>query len=47
LEQDALNALIALGIARTVGEQAILKVLKSEPDLTQIEQIIKKALKSI
>jgi holliday junction DNA helicase RuvA len=47
LEQDALNALIALGIARSTGEQAIQRVLQSEPDLTQIEQIIKKALKSI
>ncbi|HMF71889.1 MAG TPA: RuvA C-terminal domain-containing protein, partial [Flavitalea sp.] len=47
LEQDALNALIALGIARTVGEQAIQRVLKSEPELDQIEHIIKKALKTI
>ena len=47
LEQDALNALIALGIARTTGEQAIQRVLKSEPDLNQIEHIIKKALKTI
>jgi Holliday junction DNA helicase RuvA len=47
LEQDALNALIALGIARSTGEQAIQKVLQAEPDLTQIEHIIKKALKSI
>ncbi len=47
LEHDALNALIALGIARTTAEQAIQRVLKSEPDITQIEQIIKKALKTI
>jgi Holliday junction DNA helicase RuvA len=47
LEQDALNALIALGIARTSGEQAIQKVLKSEPGLDQVEDIIKKALKII
>jgi holliday junction DNA helicase RuvA len=47
LEHDALNALIALGIARTTAEQAIQRVLKSEPDLNQIEQIIKKALKTI
>ena len=47
LEQDALNALIALGIARSTGEQAIQRVLQSEPELSQVEHIIKKALKSI
>jgi len=46
LEQDALNALIALGIARNTGEQAVKKVLNSEPDL-KVEDIIKKALKSL
>lgn len=47
LEQDALNALITLGIPRTSGEQAIQKVLKAEPNLSSVEDIIKKALKSI
>ena len=47
LEQDALNALIALGIARSTGEQAVNKVLKAEPGIDQIEEIIKKALKTI
>lgn len=47
LEQDALNALISLGIARNTGEQAVKKVLAAEPDLKQVEDIIKKALKSI
>ncbi|HRE52646.1 MAG TPA: Holliday junction branch migration protein RuvA [Flavitalea sp.] len=47
LEQDALNALITLGINRAAGEQAILKVRKAEPDLLQIEDIIKKALKTL
>lgn len=46
LEQDALNALIALGIARNTGEIAIKKVLGNEPDL-KVEDIIKKALKSL
>ena len=46
LEQDALNALIALGIARNTGETAIKKVLGNEPDL-KVEDIIKKALKSL
>jgi holliday junction DNA helicase RuvA len=46
LEQDALNALIALGIGRATGEQAIQRVLKAEPDLA-VEDIIKKALKTL
>jgi len=47
LEQDALNALISLGIARNAGEQSIKKVLTAEPGLSQVEEIIKKALKSL
>lgn len=47
LEQDALNALISLGIARNTGEQAIKKVVTAEPELRQVEDIIKKALKSL
>lgn len=47
LEQDALNALIALGIARSTGEQAVQRVLKAEPALNHVEDIIKKALKTI
>ena len=47
LEQDALNALIALGIARNTGEQAIQKARKTNPDLQKIEEVIKLALKNI
>jgi Holliday junction DNA helicase RuvA len=47
LEQDALNALIALGIARAAAEQAIQRVVKAEPSLSAVEEIIKKALKTI
>lgn len=47
LEADALNALVALGIARTTGEQAIARVMTAHPDLLKIEDIIKKALKTI
>ncbi len=46
LEQDSLNALIALGIARNTGELVIKKVLAAEPGL-KVEDIIKKALKSL
>ena len=44
LQQDALNALIALGINRTVAEQAIKKTLASEPNLL-VEELIKKSLR--
>ena len=47
LEQDALNALVTLGIARNAGDQAVKKVLAAEPSLNQVEDIIKKALKTL
>jgi Holliday junction DNA helicase RuvA len=47
LERDALNALTALGIGRSVAEQAIQRVLKTEPSLNIVEDVIKKALKTI
>lgn len=46
LEADALNALIALGIARQAADSAIQKVLDKEPDLS-VESLIKKALQSL
>lgn len=45
LHTDALNALMALGIARNVADQAIQRVIQSEPEITSIEEVIKKALK--
>ncbi len=47
LEQDALNALVALGISKPVAEQSINKILRSEPSIIQLEDLIKKALKAI
>jgi Holliday junction DNA helicase RuvA len=47
LVDDALNALVTLGINRNIAEQAIQKVLKSEPQLSDIESLIKKSLKSL
>ncbi|MFT3904399.1 MAG: Holliday junction branch migration protein RuvA [Niabella sp.] len=44
--QDALDALLALGIQRAQAEQAVLKVLKTEPDLP-LEELLKKALKQL
>lgn len=46
LQQDALNALTALGINRSAAEQAVKKVLAIEPDLP-VEELIKKTLRSL
>jgi holliday junction DNA helicase RuvA len=45
LDKDALNALLALGIARSVAEQALRKVLVSMPSTAKVEDIIKHVLK--
>ncbi len=46
-EQDALNALLALGIARPAAEQALRKVLNGNQASEKVEDIIKSALKNI
>ena len=46
-KQDALNALVALGISKSVAEYSVNKVLSEQPMETDLEQIIKKALKAI
>jgi Holliday junction DNA helicase RuvA len=46
LEQDALNALQALGIGRQQAENAVKKVISTEEN-QNLEQLIKKALQSI
>ncbi|RAJ73915.1 Holliday junction DNA helicase RuvA [Chitinophaga dinghuensis] len=47
IQEDALNALVTLGIARNMAESAITKVMKNEPLLQNLEELIKKALKSL
>ncbi|WP_341834724.1 Holliday junction branch migration protein RuvA [Chitinophaga pollutisoli] len=47
IEEDALNALVTLGIARNMAEQAVRKVLKAEPQLHELEVLIKKSLKNL
>ncbi|HVI46567.1 MAG TPA: Holliday junction branch migration protein RuvA [Chitinophaga sp.] len=47
MHEDALNALVTLGIARNMADAAIQKVMKSEPLLQNLEELIKKALKSL
>ena len=44
LQQDALNALTALGINRTAAEQALQKTLNANPDLS-VEELVKKTLR--
>jgi Holliday junction DNA helicase RuvA len=48
-ESDALQALVSLGIARNIAEQAVQKVLKTYTSTTpmELEQIIKMALKNL
>lgn len=47
LEHDALNALIALGIARPAAENAIRKALQEGTEGLKVEDVIKKALKTL
>ena len=47
LHSDALNALMALGIARNISDQAIQRVTQSDPSLASLEDVIKKALKTL
>jgi Holliday junction DNA helicase RuvA len=46
LHQDALNALTALGINRSAADQALKKVMVSEPGLP-VEELIKKTLRAL
>ena len=47
LEQDALTALMALGIAKNQSELTMQKVMRAEPGITNLEELIKKVLKAI
>jgi Holliday junction DNA helicase RuvA len=47
IQEDALNALVTLGIARNMAEQAVQRVLKAEPQLNELELLIKKSLKTL
>ncbi len=47
VEADALNALVSLGIARPVAEQALKKVFASGNENMVLEELIKKALKNL
>lgn len=47
IEVEALNALTSLGIAKNAAQNAIQKVLKTTNEITQVEDLIKQALKNI
>ena len=47
LEQDAFTALTALGISRQQAELSIQKIIRAEPDISHLEDLIKKALRAI
>jgi Holliday junction DNA helicase RuvA len=47
LDQDAVIALTALGINRNQAELATKKVLQIEPEISNLEELIKKSLKAI
>lgn len=46
-EQDALNALLALGIARPAAESALKKAMQIHSGSEKVEEIIKSALKNL
>jgi holliday junction DNA helicase RuvA len=47
LQQDALNALVALGISKPMAESSIQKTIKADSGINNLEELIKKALKTI
>ena len=47
MEKDAVNALVALGIVQKQAEISVKKIISTEPDITKLEDLIKKALKAI
>ena len=44
IKEEALSALIALGFAKKGAESKIDKILKSTPDITSVEELVKTAL---
>lgn len=47
VENDALQALVSLGIARNTAEQAVQKVIKQQGETPALELLIKLALKNL
>jgi Holliday junction DNA helicase RuvA len=47
IEVDALHALTALGISKIQAEQSIKKIMRAEPSVNNLEELIRKSLKAI
>jgi len=47
IDEDAVNAMVALGISRNVAEQTLQKIVSAEPHTGSLEELIKKALRAI
>ena len=47
IRQEALSALLALGFSRAQVLRAINKVMKDEPDISEVEQLIKLSLRQL
>ena len=47
VRDEALSALMALGINRIAGQKALNQVLKEQPNLVKVEDLIKAALKAL
>ncbi|HRI28482.1 MAG TPA: Holliday junction branch migration protein RuvA [Chitinophagales bacterium] len=46
-KDEALNALLTLGIAKPIAQKAIARVLRENPDVTTVEVLLKQALKAL
>jgi len=44
---DAANALVSLGIAKANAEQAVQKVMIANPEIIELQELIKQALKNL
>jgi Holliday junction DNA helicase RuvA len=47
LQHDALNALVALGISKPLAESSLQKINMAQPNIDNLEELIKKTLKAI
>ena len=47
LREEALNALLSLGFTRIAVQKALNQVVKEQPGISKVEELIKAALKSL
>jgi Holliday junction DNA helicase RuvA len=47
LREEALNALLSLGFTRVAVQKALNQVVKEQPGISKVEELIKAALKSL